>query len=261
MRVPIYQIDAFTSERFKGNPAAVMMLEHWPSDEQLTSIAAENNLAETAFILREGAEYQIRWFTPEVEIALCGHATLASAFVICELLEPGRTAITFSSKSGSLHVRKHGEHYTLNFPARVNEAIPCPAGLAEAIGIAPLEVFTSGPNYLALLPSADAVRALKPDFAAIARLDQSGLVVTAPGDKGFDCVSRFFAPAKGVPEDPVTGSAHCGLAPFWAARLDKQSIRAWQASPRGGEIQCKLIGDRVELSGTAVFYMQGVAEI
>jgi predicted PhzF superfamily epimerase YddE/YHI9 len=259
--VPIYQVDAFTSRRFAGNPAAVMLLERFVDDVSLQAIAAENNLAETAFLVPDGEDYRLRWFTPTVEVPLCGHATLASAAVVMERLEPHRERVVFHSASGPLGVERTVTGYVMNFPARVSEPVTPPPLLAEALGQAPVEVVADRFNYLALLETADQVRRLTPDVAKIARLDRDGLIVTAPGDGGYDFVSRYFAPAKGIPEDPVTGGAHCALAPYWAKRLKKTAFRAFQASQRGGEVGCRLIGNRVELEGSCVFYLEGQAEI
>jgi PhzF family phenazine biosynthesis protein len=261
MRTPIYQLDAFATHRFAGNPAAVMPLDSFLSDAVLQSIAAENNLAETAFLVPDGGDYRLRWFTPTVEVPLCGHATLASAAVVMERLEPRRSQVVFHSASGPLAVRKVEAGYVMDFPARTSETIVPPPGLAEALGAVPLEVSANSFNYLAMVESAQVVRSLAPDVAAIARLDRSGVIVTAAGDGPYDFVSRYFAPAKGVPEDPVTGSAHCMLAPYWARKLGKTEFRAFQASRRGGEITCRLVGDRVELEGSCVFYMEGEAQI
>ena len=266
-RIPIFQLDAFAARRFAGNPAAVMPMEHFPADEVLQAIAAENNLAETAFLVPEGRDYRLRWFTPAVEVPLCGHATLASAAVVMERLEKGRTDVVFHTASGPLTVSRKDAGYVMNFPARPCEPVSVPAGLAAALGVPLIEVLANDFNYLAVLESARVVRDLVPDMAAIARLDRSGLIVTAAGDDTksggalHDFVSRYFAPTKGIPEDPVTGSAHCALAPYWAQRLNKTVFRAFQASPRGGDIRCRLIGDRVELEGTCVFYLEGTVEI
>lgn len=261
MRVPLYQLDSFTTRRFSGNPAAVMVLENYPSDDVLVAVAAENNLAETAFLVREGADYRIRWFTPTTEVPLCGHATLASAAVVMERLEPSRLNVIFHSQSGPLPVTRAGSVYVMNFPARRAERVPERPALADALGVRPAEILADAFNYTAVLSAAEAVRALAPDIGAIARLDRDGLIVTAPGDEGYDCVSRYFAPAKGIPEDPVTGGAHCTLAPYWAERLGKTEIRAFQASRRGGELRCRLLGERVELEGSCVFYLEGEAEL
>lgn len=257
MNLPIYKIDAFTTQLFGGNPAAVILMETYPEDELLRRIAAENNVSETAFLVPDNGNYRLRWFTPTVEVPLCGHATLASAAVVMERLQPGRTTVTFDSASGPLTVRRMGDRYVMNFPVRVPQSISIPDGLAEALGIEPVETLDDGFNYTAVLRDMAAVRNLTPDLAAIARLDRPGVVVTAQGDEQWDCVSRYFAPAKGIPEDPVTGGAHCGLTPYWSARLGKSELRALQASPRGGELTCRLVGDRVELEGACVFYLEG----
>jgi PhzF family phenazine biosynthesis protein len=261
MRTPIFQIDAFTTRRFAGNPAAVMPMDTFPADATLQAIAAENNLAETAFLLPEGGDYRLRWFTPATEVPLCGHATLASAAVVMERLEPGRTTVVFHSASGPLTVNRVGPGYVMNFPARASERIAPPPGLAEALGVVPAEVFGNAFNYLALLESPQVLRQLAPDMAVIARIDRPGVIVTASGDQQFDFISRYFAPAKGIPEDSVTGAAHCMLTPYWAHRLGKTTFRAFQASRRGGEVICRLKGDRVELEGSCVFYLEGEVEI
>jgi PhzF family phenazine biosynthesis protein len=261
MRTPIFQVDAFTARSFAGNPAAVMPLDRFPEDGLLQALAAENNLAATAFLVPEGGDYRLRWFTPTNEIPLCGHGTLASAAVVMERLEPGRDRVVFHSASGPLTVTRTASGYRMDFPARPSRPVPAPPGLAEALGTAPVEVWADPLNLLALLESAPAVRELAPDPAAVARLDCRGVIVTAPGDGGYDLISRYFTPAQGVPEDSVTGSAHCALTPFWARRLGKTELRAFQASRRGGEIVCRLAGDRVELEGACVFYLEGQAEI
>src|SRR5579871_3298594 len=247
MRAPIFQLDAFTTRRFSGNSAAVIPLARFPTDPLMLAVAAENNLAETAFLVPEGDDYQLRWFTPVTEVPLCGHATLASAAVVMERLEPGRETVVFHSKSGPLTVTREDTVYALDFPSRPSESTATPKGLGEALGVRPVEVLVNEFNYMAVLDSARAVRQLEPDLIAIARLDRFGLIVTGPGDEGYDFVSRYFAPAKGIPEDPVTGSAHCMLAPYWTQRLHKTEFRAYQASPRGGEVLCRLSGNRVEL--------------
>jgi len=261
VRTSIFQIDAFTAQRFSGNPAAVMPLDCFLDDAALQAIAAENNLAETAFLVVEGGDYRLRWFTPTTEVPLCGHATLASAAVVMERLEPGRTTVVFHSASGPLTVRRTETGYVMEFPVRPSEPVPTPPGLAEALGVVPIEVFVNAFNYLALLEGPQVLRALAPDMAAVLRMDRPGVIVTAPGDGPYDFISRYFAPAKGIPEDPVTGAAHCMLAPFWAKRLGKTVFRAFQASQRGGEITCRLIHDRVELEGSCVFYLEGTVEI
>jgi PhzF family phenazine biosynthesis protein len=262
MRTPIYQIDAFTNRRFSGNPAAVMPMKRFLPDETMQAIAAENNLSETAFLVPEGVDYRLRWFTPGVEVPLCGHATLASAAVVMERLEPGRKKVVFHSASGPLTVSRSGSGYVMDFPARPSQAIATPPGLTRALGVDPLAVRINQFNYLAVLQSAQVVRQLAPDMTAIARMDRPGVIVTAPGDDGiYDFVSRYFAPAKGIPEDPVTGAAHCMLAPYWAQRLGKAEFRALQASRRGGEMICRLLDNRVELEGACVFYLEGEVEI
>jgi len=262
MRTPIFQVDAFTTRRFAGNPAAVVPMDRFPDDATLQAIAAENNLAETAFLVRKGdGEYFLRWFTPAVEVPLCGHATLASAAVVMERLEPGRNCVVFHSASGPLTVRRAGAGYVMDFPARAFELVAIPPGLAEALGVVPIEVYVNAFNYMAVLPDEQIVRGLVPDMPAIARMDRLGVIVTAPGNENYDFVSRYFAPAKGIPEDPVTGAAHCMLAPYWAKRLGKTEFRAFQASRRGGEILCRVVGNRVELEGSCVFYLEGEVEI
>ena len=261
MLTPIFQIDAFTTRRFAGNPAAVMPMDRFLDDATLQAIAAENNLAETAFLVPEGGDYRLRWFTPTVEVPLCGHATLASAAAVMERLEPGRDKVIFHTASGPLTVNRTNGGYVMDFPARPSEPVATPPGLAQALGVVPVEVLSDTFNFIALLENAQLVRELAPDIAAIARMDRSGVVVTAPGDETYDFVSRYFAPAKGIPEDPVTGGAHCALAPYWSKRLGKATFRAYQASRRGGEITCRLAGDRVELEGSCVFYLEGEVEI
>lgn len=269
MRVPIFQIDAFTGERFRGNPAAVMPLPRFVADETLQAIAAENNLAETAFLVADGADYRLRWFTPKIEVPLCGHATLASAWVVLNCLDPKRDNVTFHSLSGPLNVRRAGAdgRLAMDFPAQPATVLD-PAftlTIGATLGRIPTTVLKAR-NYVAVFETAAEVRALTPDFAAMMKLDTPGVIATAPGDSGgedgeYDCVSRYFAPGAGIPEDPVTGSAHCTLVSYWAARTGKAAIRAWQASPRGGALDCRLDGERVELAGHCAFYMQGEAEI
>jgi PhzF family phenazine biosynthesis protein len=261
MRTPIFQVDAFTTRRFSGNPAAVMPMVSFLDDSILQAIAAENNLSETAFLIPEAGGYRLRWFTPTTEVPLCGHATLASAAVVMERLEPGRSAVVFQSASGPLAVNRAAGGYVMDFPSRPSEPISTPAGLAEVLGVDPVDVFVNAFNYMALLGSAEVLCELAPDMAALARLDRSGVIVTALGDGIYDFVSRYFAPAKGIPEDPVTGAAHCMLTPYWSKRLGKTAFRAFQASRRGGEIICRLVGDRIELEGACVFYLEGEVEV
>jgi PhzF family phenazine biosynthesis protein len=257
----LFQADVFATRVFTGNPAAVIPLEGFLADTLLQAIARENNLAETAFLVPEGSEYRVRWFTPTTEVPLCGHATLASAAVIMEKLEPHRDRVIFHSASGPLTVTRSNERYVMDFPGRPSAPVPAPPGLIEALGTVPLDVVVDAHNYLAVLESEHVVRELAPDIAALARLDRSGVIVTACATGVYDFVSRYFAPAKGIPEDPVTGGAHCALVPYWAARLGKTTFRAFQASQRGGEVVCRLVGERVELEGTCVFYLEGEVEI
>lgn len=256
MRIPIWQVDAFSSQVFRGNPAAVCPLDAWLDDGVLQAIAAENNLSETAFLLRREPDWEIRWFTPVTEVRLCGHATLASAFVLFEALQPETDRVTFHSRSGPLTVRRSGDLLVMDFPAR--RSLPCPAsaGLTVALGRDPLEVLRSEEDTMAVLGSEAEVRDLRPDIPRLASLVARGLIVTAPGNSA-DFVSRFFAPGAGIPEDPVTGSAHCTLTPFWAARLGKRNLRALQVSRRGGELFCEDRGDRVAIAGRAVCYLEG----
>jgi PhzF family phenazine biosynthesis protein len=262
MRAPIFQIDAFTTQRFAGNPAAIIPLPSFLPDATLQAIARENNLAETAYLVRSNGNYNLRWFTPGTEVPLCGHATLASAAVVMERLEPTRAQVVFHSASGPLTVKKNGAGYVMDFPTRPSSPVPTPPGLAEALGATPLEVTENDFNYLVLLDSEKVLRAIAPDMAALIRIGKSGFIATAKSDDGsYDFVSRYFAPVKGIPEDPVTGSAHCMLAPYWAPRLGKTDFTAFQASPRGGKILCRLRGDRTELEGECVFYLEGEVEI
>jgi PhzF family phenazine biosynthesis protein len=253
----IYQIDAFTTRPFGGNPAAVMLMNSFPPDAVMQSLAAENNLSETAFLVPEGSDYRLRWFTPEVEVPLCGHATLASAAVVMERLEVGRTQVVFHSPSGPLTVKRSGSAYAMDLPARPSEKTAAPPGLAEALGASPVEVWVNAFNYMAVLERADTVRHLTPNMPAVAAIGRPGVIVTAPGDGIYDFTSRYFAPAKGIPEDPVTGGAHCMLTPYWSHRLGKNELRAFQASRRGGEMLCRYANDRVELEGSCVFYLEG----
>lgn len=254
---PIYQADAFTDKLFGGNPAAVCPLPEWLPAETMQKIAAENNLAETAFFVPKGHEYELRWFTPELEIDLCGHATLATAHIIFSHLDYQADVVNFhTQKAGVLTVSRQEGLYTLNFPSRVPEPTSAPDGLIEALGgTAPLEVFRSR-DYMVVYKDEAAVLALQPDFTALSKIDGIGIIVTAAGDN-CDFVSRFFAPGAGIPEDPVTGSAHCNLIPYWAERLGKTELHAFQVSERKGELWCKLDGDRVLMSGKAITYLKG----
>ena len=263
MRLPLFQIDACAERVFQGNPAAVCPLEAWLPEALMQAIAAENNLSETAFCVPEGEGYGLRWFTPLKEIDLCGHATLATAHVLFEHLGFAGAEIVFSTRSGALRVTRAGDRLAMDFPAKAVEPCAAPGALIEGLGRAPLKVY-GGRDYLAVFADAAEVRALRPDPRRLAELDRHGVIVTAPGgaeDGDVDFVSRFFVPKFGVDEDPVTGSAHCSLTPFWAARLGKATLEARQVSRRGGRLQCTLAGERVILRGRAVTYMAATIEV
>lgn len=255
MQLPLYQIDAFTGEVFRGNPAAVCPLEAWLDDATMQAIAAENNLAETAFFAPEGDGYRLRWFTPTIEVDLCGHATLASAFVLFEHLQPERREVTFSSHSGPLTVRREGELLSMDFPAWRGVAVEPSEDFFMGLGVRPQEVYRTR-DLMAVLAGEDEVAAVRPDQETLSYLDCLGVIVTAPG-RDVDFVSRFFSPRGGIPEDPVTGSAHCTLAPYWSERLGRERLRARQLSRRGGELQCEVRGERVLISGRCVRYLEG----
>jgi PhzF family phenazine biosynthesis protein len=255
MGLEIYQIDAFTQETFKGNPAAVVPLEKWLPDRVMQSIALENNLAETAFFVPNGDEYDLRWFTPTIEMDLCGHATLATGYLLFEILGTDKHLLRFQTRSGELTVEKEGERYVLDFPSRPGLPSEAPPGLIDAIGAEPKEVLKAR-DHLLVYETEAAVKGITPDFNALKKVEAHGVIVTAPGESS-DFVSRFFAPAVGVDEDPVTGSAHCTLIPFWAERLGKNELFARQVSPRGGELFCELRGDRVRIGGHATLYLKG----
>lgn len=262
MRLRIWQVDAFASRRFGGNPAAVVPLEAWLADELMLAIANENNLSETAFFVRDGNEYHIRWFTPTREVALCGHATLASAYVVFHELAPQRTKVVFGSQSGPLTVERDGDKLVLDFPANRLDPAPEHPALVTALGRAPRELYQAK-QWLALYDSEEDVRALAPDMAGIVATGIYGVIATAPG-RDCDFVSRFFAPTAGVPEDPATGSAHTYLTPFWAQKLGKSSFFARQVSARGGELWTELRGSteqRVSIAGSAVPYLQGIIDV
>ena len=261
MRVAFYQVDAFTSRVFAGNPAGVCLLDRWADDSLLQAIAAENSLSETAFLVRNGEGFELRWFTPITEVALCGHATLASAFVLFTQRGWPSDVVRFQTRqSGELSVTKRGQLLEMDFPARPGQRRTPPAGLLEALGIASAEVFGSAEDLMVVLDSEEAVRGVRPDVGALEKVDCRGTIVTARGDES-DFVSRFFAPRLGVAEDPVTGSAHCVLTPYWARVLGKKDLRALQVSARGGELLCTHAGDRVRISGQAVLYLEGTIAI
>jgi PhzF family phenazine biosynthesis protein len=255
MRIPIYQVDAFTSQLFAGNPAAVCPLERWLPDATLASIAAENNLSETAYFIEAQNGYELRWFTPTVEVDLCGHATLASAWVLFHELAFSGPAISFHTKSGELIVERKGEMLEMDFPARPPQPVAVDPKLLPALGGNPTTVLASH-DYLVEFGSEAEVRALEPDFSALAKVDHFAVIVTAKGDT-VDFVSRFFAPVQGVPEDPVTGRAHTTLTPYWAEKLGKDVLHARQVSKRGGEVYCQMRGDRVRLAGRAALFLRG----
>jgi len=256
MQIPIFQVDAFAARPFAGNPAAVCPLDQWLDDAEMQAIALENNLSETAFFVKEGGRYRLRWFTPKIEVDLCGHATLASAFVIFHHLDPASEVVTFDTRSGELIVRRDGDLLTMDFPSRPPERVQTPSPLAEALGKAPIETWEAR-DYMALYESEDDVRSLAPDMGLLAEVGHFAVIVTAAGRGDVDFVSRFFAPASGIAEDPVTGSAHCTLVPYWSRRLAKKRLHAMQVSARGGELWCEDRGDRVAISGKAVLFLQG----
>lgn len=257
-RIPYFEVDAFANQLFRGNPAGVCPLEKWLDDTLMQSIAAENNLSETAFFVPSGNDYELRWFTPTVEIDLCGHATLASAFILFSELGYRGDSVRFHSKSGPLMVLRSGDVLTLDFPSRPPGPCVVPEALIRGLGKKPNETLKAR-DYFAIFAKSDDVRSLLPDFNLLGTLDAK-VIVTAPGTDS-DFVSRFFAPTAGVNEDPVTGSAHCTLIPYWARRLGKTKLFARQLSKRGGEIFCEDAGDRVRIGGNAVLYSRGEIEL
>lgn len=260
MKIPIYQVDAFASALFRGNPAAVCPLESWLDDQTLQSIALENNLSETAFFVDEPEGLRLRWFTPGAEVDLCGHATLATGHVLFnEMGQPGNE-IVFNSRSGELKVSRDGELLTLDFPADSPTPTEGGAAVVSALGALSDTVFKGKTDFLVILENEAAVAALKPDFRALSKLGVRGVIASAPGDS-VDFVSRFFAPGVGIDEDPVTGSAHTLMTPYWANRLGKNKMSARQISERVGELELELTGARVKISGKAVTYLRGIIEI
>ncbi|MEW6646220.1 MAG: PhzF family phenazine biosynthesis protein [Pseudomonadota bacterium] len=255
MELTLYQVDAFADRLFAGNPAAVCPLQEWLPDATMQAIAGENNLSETAFFVAEPEGLRIRWFTPSCEVKLCGHATLASGYVYFHHVAPQAGQVVFNSLSGPLTVSRHGDLLTLDFPATPVEPVAAPALLESALGARPLEVYAAD-DWLVVLDSAERVRKLQPSMALLRQLERRGVIVTARGDD-CDFVSRFFAPKYGIDEDPVTGSAHTKLTPYWALQLGKAQLRARQLSARGGELQCELRGARVLISGRVVPYLTG----
>ena len=259
MPVPLFHVGAFTDRPFSGNPAAVCPLKDWLDDERLRAVAAENNLSETAFFIREGESYRLRWFTPRCEVNLCGHATLASAFVLLTIIEPPQESVRFITRSGLLTVRRQNGALAMDFPALPPWACPSPPpDLIEGLGAQPeqITVLQIKDNYFVVYESEDEIRSLRPDLSRLERLHPAGVAVTAPG-KDADFVSRYFAPSYGIPEDSVTGSTHCSLTPYWVQRLGKSMLHARQVSQRGGELWCELAGDRVIIKGKAVLTLRG----
>ncbi len=257
MKLTKYQVDAFAGKRFEGNPAAVVPLAEWLPDELLQGIASENNLSETAYIVPEGKGFELRWFTPASEVALCGHATLATAHVLYGHMDYTEPYIRFKTRqSGVLTVSKEQGGYTMDFPRDTFNHVRIPAKLREAINIAPTEAFMGLTDYMLVFPNQEIIENLAPDFGLLKQVKARGVIATAPGNE-HDFVSRFFGPQVGIDEDPVTGSAHTTLTPYWAEKLGKNKLSAKQISPRGGEVQCELKGDRVMLSGKAVTYSIG----
>ncbi|MFZ0318752.1 MAG: PhzF family phenazine biosynthesis protein [Candidatus Sulfotelmatobacter sp.] len=258
MSLALFQVDAFTAKPFRGNPAAVCLLEEWLDDETLLAVAAENNLSETAYIVPRAQHYELRWFTPRYEAKLCGHATLASAFVLMQILAPERNVVRFETRfSGTLKVSRDGDFLAMDFPAL--PPWPCtspPTTLIKGLGKAPEEVFQIMDDYFAVFEREEDVRNIRPDLALLEQLHPFGVAITAPGVNA-DFVSRFFAPSYGIPEDPVTGSTHCSLAPYWGRRLRKTALHARQVSERGGELWCEVKEDRVMLRGQAVLTLRG----
>ncbi len=256
--IPYFEVDAFAGKLFRGNPAGVCPLPKWLDDSLMQSIAAENNLAETAFFVPRGEDYDLRWFTPTVEVDLCGHATLASAFVLFTELGFRRDGVRFHSRSGPLVVSRNADILTLDFPSRPPKACAVPKALLDGLGAKPVEV-SKARDYFAVFNNEQEIRSLQPDFGLLGTLDEK-VIVTAPGSD-CDFVSRFFAPTAGINEDPVTGSAHCTLIPYWSQQLSKTKLFARQVSKRGGELFCEQAGDRVRIGGKAVLYLRGEIQL
>ncbi|MEP2773969.1 MAG: PhzF family phenazine biosynthesis protein [Fulvivirga sp.] len=259
-KLPIYQVDAFASKLFTGNPAAVCPLEEWLPDETLQAIAEENNLSETAYFVKNSDHFHIRWFTPNSEVDLCGHATLAAAHVIFNHLGYTEELINFQCRSGKLMVKKSGESLKMNFPADEIKPLKSFEELSQALGIEVKEAYQGVSDIMVVIESEDMLVKLKPDFRALKQASKRGVIVTAKGDN-VDFVSRCFYPAVGIDEDPVTGSAHTTMTPYWAKRLEKNDLVAIQLSSRSGKVHCTLLNDRVELSGQAITYLEGTISI
>jgi len=257
--IPIYQIDAFASGIFAGNPAAVCPLSGWLDEATMLAIAAENNLAETAFLVAGDEAYQLRWFTPTTEVELCGHATLASAHLLLNVLGRCHEQVAFDTRSGRLEVSRNGDLLALDLPTLAAQPSEAPQALIDGLGCRPQQLLLAS-NYLAVFEREDDIRSIEPDFRALAKCHPHGVIVTAPG-KEADFVSRFFAPSHGIDEDPVTGSAHCTLTPYWAQRLGRKQLRARQISRRGGELICEERGQRTRVSGRCALYLRGTIEL
>ena len=260
MKFPIFQVDAFTNTIFGGNPAAVMPLKQWLPEHTMQNIAMENNLSETAFYVQEHGAIGLRWFTPELEIDLCGHATLATAHVLFSELGFTGNELQFDTRSGRLSVRKKGDGYIMNFPSDKMNKIDAPAVLFQALGIPPTNQVFKSDDYMIVLDKEEEVASIHPDSTLLKTIEARGIIVTAPGDT-VDFVSRFFCPQVGIDEDPVTGSAHTKLAPYWANRLDKNQLHALQISSRQGELRINYLGERVEIEGKAITFLRGEVEI
>lgn len=260
MKIPYYQVNAFTGNGFRGNPAGVCLVDCWPEEEQMQLIAKENNLSETAFVLKEEEFYRIRWFTPAVEVDLCGHATLATAYVILQFIQKSETQVRLMSKSGELKIEKEEAILTLNFPADKINPVTLPEILKDSIQMKPLEVFRGKTDYMLVFDDEQKVKSCRPDMELLKTSDCRGVIITAKGND-VDFVSRFFAPQSGIPEDPVTGSAHTTLVPYWSERLDKIKLSAHQLSSRGGELFCCNYGERIGISGNCNIYIEGYIHI
>lgn len=256
MKIPYYRVHAFTSDQFTGNPAGICLLDHWLDDLVMQKIAFENNLAETAFVVSEKDKFQIRWFTPAVEVDLCGHATLAAGYVIFDHTDFKKDEIEFTSRSGILKVRKNNEIISLNFPADKIHIAKLPELIKSAIKEKPLEVYKGSTDYLLIFANEQIIRNCNPDLVILKKADGRGVIITSKGDK-VDFVSRFFAPQSGIDEDPVTGSAHTTLVPYWSKVIGKNEFIAHQLSTRGGELFCRNLGERIEISGKVHLFMTG----
>ncbi|HTC58158.1 MAG TPA: PhzF family phenazine biosynthesis protein [Candidatus Sulfotelmatobacter sp.] len=262
MAIPYYHVDVFTGELFAGNPAGVCILSAFLADSTMQKIAVENRHSNTAFVVsRADGDFDLRWFTPKIEDDLCGHATMASAHVLA-LRKHDVWPVRFHTRSGMLTVARNGDSFEMDFPARPSQPCETPVGLLSALGLKTALV-TKSRDYLVVIDQAEQVRALSPDIATLGKLDIgiSGAIVTAPGEGDMDYVCRFFAPSVGIDEDPATGSIHCTLAPYWATRLGKDTLRAQQLSARGGQMQCTIAGDRVKIAGRARLYLHGTVEV